>query len=177
VDTLTTDRLTLRPFSTDDVVPMMEMHQDPEVIKHVLLGGAPGGVTVAWRNVAMLIGHWYLRGYGQWAVVERATGETIGRVGPYNPEGWPGIELGWIIRRDRWGHGFATEAARAALAWMWEHVDTDRVISIIRPDNLRSIRIAEKIGETLDSHTTINQTDMLVYAARRPPARHALEAR
>jgi RimJ/RimL family protein N-acetyltransferase len=171
VDTLTTERLTLRPFSADDVVPMMEMHQDPEVIKHVLLGGAPGDVEAAWRNVAMLIGHWHLRGYGQWAVVEHATGETIGRVGPYNPKGWPGIELGWIIRRDRWGNGFATEAAKAALGWMWGHVDTDRVISIIRPDNLRSIRIAEKIGETLESRTTQNRIEMLVYAARRPGAR------
>ena len=166
--TIHTERLTLRPFAEADVVPMMEIHQDPEVIKHVLFGASPGGVTVAWRNVAVMIGHWHLRGYGQWAVVERATGQTIGRVGPYNPQGWPGIELGWIIRRDRWANGFGTEAARAALDWIWANVPTDRVISIIQPDNTRSIRIAEKIGERLESTTTLNALEMLVYVADRP---------
>jgi RimJ/RimL family protein N-acetyltransferase len=166
--TIHTARLTLRPFEEADVVPMMEIHQDPAVIKHVLFGAAPGGVTVAWRNVAMMIGHWHLRGYGQWAVVERATGQTIGRVGPYYPEGWPGIELGWIIRRDRWANGFGTEAARAALDWIWLHVGTDRVISIIQPDNTRSIRIAEKIGERFDSLTTLNGIDMMKYVVDRP---------
>jgi RimJ/RimL family protein N-acetyltransferase len=67
----------------------------------------------------MFVGHWHLRGYVQWTIVERTTGDVIGRVGLWYPEGWPDIDLGWIIRRSRWGHGFATEATRAALAWAW----------------------------------------------------------
>jgi RimJ/RimL family protein N-acetyltransferase len=146
----------------------MEIHQDPEVIKNVLLTAPPGGITVAWRNIAMMIGHWHLRGYGQWTVVEKTSGQVIGRVGLWNPEGWPGIELGWIIRRSRWGHGFATEAAQAALEWAWNNVEADHIISIIQPDSLASIHVAEKIGERFERADTLNGVDVHVYGVRRP---------
>jgi RimJ/RimL family protein N-acetyltransferase len=94
---------------------------------------------------------------------------VIGRVGPWHPEGWPGIELGWIIRRSRWGNGFATEAAQAALEWIWQSVDeADHVISMIQPHNSRSIRVAEKIGETLERTEAINGSVVHVYGIRRP---------
>ena len=65
--------------------------------------------------MALFIGHWALRGYGWWAVEERATGEFLGRIGLYNPEGWPEIELGWLLSRQSWGRGLATEGGAAAL--------------------------------------------------------------
>jgi RimJ/RimL family protein N-acetyltransferase len=108
-----------------------------------------------------------LRGYGQWTVVEKVSGQVIGRVGLWNPEGWPGIELGWIIRRSRWGHGFATEAAKAALQWTWDKVDTDHIISIIQPDRVRSIRVAEKIGERFERADFLNGANVHVYGVRR----------
>ena len=67
----------------------------------------------AWRQIAMIIGHWQLRGYGLWAVEERATGALVGRIGLFKPEGWPGFELGWMLRRDAWGQGYATRARGA----------------------------------------------------------------
>jgi RimJ/RimL family protein N-acetyltransferase len=166
--TINTPRLQLRPLQASDAAPLMHIHQDPEVIKYVLLGAPPGGITVAWRNVAMMVGHWQLRGYGPWAVVELKTGEVIGRVGLWNPEGWPGIELGWVIRRSRWGNGFATEAAQAALHWTWNSVSTDHVISVIQPDNVRSIRVAEKIGESFERADMLNGTIVHIYGIRRP---------
>ena len=63
--------------------------------------------------MALFIGHWALRGYGIW-VVERE-GALIGRIGLWQPEGWPGLEVGWLLGRDAWGHGYATEAARASM--------------------------------------------------------------
>jgi RimJ/RimL family protein N-acetyltransferase len=158
----------LRLPESADAQPLMEIHQDPEVIKFVTLTAPPGGITVAWRNVAMMIGHWQLRGYGQWTVVEKLTGEIVGRVGLFNPEGWLGIELTWVIRRSRWGCGFATESARAALTWTWKAVDADRIVSVIRPDNLRSIRVAEKIGERFERAEVMNGETMHVYAVHRP---------
>lgn len=168
-----TPRLWLRFPEASDAEPLLEIHQDPEVIKYVLLGAPPGGITVAWRNIATMIGHWHLRGYGQWTVVEKASGDVIGRVGLWNPEGWPGIELGWIIRRARWGNGFATEAARAALEWAWKNVSTDHIISIIQPDNLPSIRVAEKIGECFERSDTMNDRTVHIYGICRvsSPAR------
>jgi RimJ/RimL family protein N-acetyltransferase len=165
--TVETPRLRLRPLQASDAEPFMEIHQDPEVIKYVLLGAPPGGITVAWRNIAMMIGHWHLRGYGPWAVAEKATGQVIGRVGLWNPEGWPGIELGWIIRRSHWDNGFATEAARAALEWAWDNVETDHIISVIQPDNVRSIRVAEKIGERFERPDLLNEANVHIYGILR----------
>ena len=146
-------------------------------MKYVLFGTAPAGITGAWRSVAMMVGHWQLRGYGQWTVVERATGQVVGRVGLWYPEGWPGVELGWIIRRERWGQGFATEAARAALDWTWQHVDADHVISIIQPDNHRSLRVAEKIGETREGTEMVNGVESVVFGIRRPGTSRRCDSR
>jgi RimJ/RimL family protein N-acetyltransferase len=176
VPTVDTARLLLRPPQAADAAPLLEIHQDPAVVKYVLFGTTQAGITGAWRSVAMMIGHWHLRGYGQWTVVERESGDVIGRVGLWYPEGWPGLELGWIIRRERWGCGFATEAAEAALVWTWDHVATDHVISIIQPDNHRSIRVAEKIGETPERREVVNGVESVVYGIRRPPGAAARRA-
>ena len=65
--------------------------------------------------MALRAGHWALRGFGIWAVVERESGELVGRVGLQEPEGWPGVELAWLVTRSRWGRGYAPEAGRAPL--------------------------------------------------------------
>lgn len=170
---LETSRLRLRIPEAPDAQPMMEIHQDPEAARNILLTAPLGGITVAWRNIAMLVGHWQLLGYGQWTVIEKATGEVIGRVGLWNPEGWPGIELGWIIRRSRWRQGFATEAAQASLQWAWDNVDTNHIISIIPPESLASVRVAEKIGERFECIDTMNGSSVHIYGVRRPAGARA----
>lgn len=165
--TIETSRLVLRLPQAEDTEALIEIHHDPQAVKYVVFGTAPGGITAAWRNIAMMLGHWQLRGYGQWTVIEKASGEVIGRVGLWHPEGWPGIDLGWIIRRSRWNNGFATEAARAALDWTWQHIDTAHVISVIQPDNAASIRVAEKIGERFERKDSMNGADVLIYGVRR----------
>ena len=101
--TIATDRLLLRQPTASDVTPMMEVHQDPEVMR--FLGPYPVTLLIAWKNIAMMVGHWLLRGYGIWAVEERMSGVLVGRIGFWNPEGWPGFELGWMLRRCFWGKG------------------------------------------------------------------------
>jgi RimJ/RimL family protein N-acetyltransferase len=127
----------------------MGIFWDPEVVerKQVTLREEPGGVDLALKNTRAMRRQWELRGYGQWSVIERLTGHVIGCVGLYHPEReWPGIDLGWVFHRSRWGNGFATEAATAALGWAWAHTRIDRIISLIAPHDLRSIRVATKIG-------------------------------
>jgi RimJ/RimL family protein N-acetyltransferase len=114
-----------------------------------------------------LSGHWHLRGYGQWTVIEKATREVIGRVGLWNPEGWPGLEVGWVIRRSRWGNGFATEAAHEAVRFAFAEVGADRLISLIPPDNARSIRVAQKIGETFEREHTLDGRTLHLYCRPR----------
>jgi RimJ/RimL family protein N-acetyltransferase len=164
---LETTRLVMRLPEADDAVPLMEIHHDPQAVKYIVFGAGAGGVTAAWRNIAIMLGHWHLRGYGQWTVIEKETSEIIGRVGLWHPAGWPGMDLGWIIRRSRWGNGFATEAARGALDWTWQHVRTDHIISVIQPDNLPSIRVAEKIGQRFERVDQMNGNDVKIYGIRR----------
>ena len=95
---------------------------------------------------------------------ERATGELVGRVGCLEPAGWPGFEIGWVLARPFWGKGYATEAARAALQFARDVLERDRIISLIRPGNDASIRVAAKLGATPDGKTTFFGAPTLVYA-------------
>jgi RimJ/RimL family protein N-acetyltransferase len=152
----------------------MEIIWDPEAVqkKQVTLTEPPSGIELARRNVEGTIRHWELRGYGQWTVVERATAQVIGCVGFFHPVSmaWPGIDLSWIIHRSRWGNGFATEALRAALQWAWEATTIDHIISLISPDDSRSIHVATKIGERFERADVdpINGEKVVIYGIHRP---------
>jgi RimJ/RimL family protein N-acetyltransferase len=125
----------------------------------------------AWRHMAMLVGHWALRGYGMWAVEERATGAFIGRIGFNNPDGWPAFEIGWTLGRPYWGKGYATEGARVALDYAFNKLDKPHVISLIHPENLGSISVAEKLGEKLEGETEVLGMPVLIYGIDRSEAR------
>jgi len=145
---LHTERLRLRAFHGGDLEEYARMCADPEVMKYI-----GTGVTLtraeSWRSMAGILGHWKLLGYGMFAVERRDTGQLIGRAGFLDPPDSPGFELGWLLGREHWGRGFAVEAARRALAYAFDELGRDRVISLIRPGNHRSIRVAEALGERL----------------------------
>ena len=149
---LDTERLRLRAPRLDDLDGYARMYADPDVMRF-LENGVPLDRAAAFRSMATHLGHWYLRGYGQWTLEERATGTFVGRAGLWQPEGWPGLEVGWTLARESWGRGYATEAGRAALDYAFNVLGADEVISVIRPDNTASIRVAERLGETY--HRTI----------------------
>ena len=163
-DTITTERLTLRPFGPADLDAYAAMCADAEVMRHIG-GGGPVGRDVAWGQIAFFLGHWPLRGYGMWAIEHRASGALIGRAGFINPEGWPGLELGWLLARDAWGHGYATEACRAALVrGRLQFGAQQALISLIRPGNTRSIAVAQRLGATLARRIDFMCKEALVYA-------------
>ena len=164
--TLETERLILRMWREADFEAYAELCADPEVMRY--LGGKVFDRTEAWRHMASMIGHWYLRGYGIWAVEEKESGSLVGRIGCINPEGWPGFEVGWTLKREFWGKGYATEAARRALEYGFNELDKPHVISLIHPENRASIRVAERLGETLEGNARVFDTDVLVYGIDRP---------
>jgi RimJ/RimL family protein N-acetyltransferase len=170
--TLETDRLRLRMFRQLDLDAYAAICADPDVMRY-LADGRTLTRSEAWRQIALIIGHWQLRGFGLWAVEERATGELIGRIGFFQPEGWPGFELGWMLRRPSWGKGYATEGARRALAYAFTDMSRDHLISLIRPANRASIRVAERLGETLEGRTDLFGHDVLVYGIARAAWRPA----
>jgi RimJ/RimL family protein N-acetyltransferase len=164
VPEITTERLRLRAWRESDFDAHAAMSADPEVTRFV--GGVRDRET-AWRHMATHVGHWQLRGYGNWAVELIDDGEFIGRVGLWQPEGWPGLELGWKLARRTWGRGLATEAARAARDWAWIELDATRLISLIHPDNAASIAVAAKLGMAPDGHVELGGSEVLVYAVER----------
>jgi RimJ/RimL family protein N-acetyltransferase len=143
-----TDRLRLRGYREADIEALFAMADGDAVIAPFMQYNVAPLREACWRSVALWIGHWALRGFGMWAVEERTSGAFIGRIGLWQPEGWPGTEVGWMLGREWWGRGYATEAGRAAMDWGFEHLPVDELVSLIQPDNTASIAVAEKLGET-----------------------------
>ncbi|WP_158965338.1 GNAT family N-acetyltransferase [Chachezhania sediminis] len=104
----------------------------------------------AWRIWASDVAIWSLRGYGPFGVDDRETGAYLGEVGIYEPDGYPGPELGWFVVPDAEGRGIAAEAARAVLTWSRQSFGWDRLINIIDPRNARSIALGQRIGGVID---------------------------
>ncbi|HSS47561.1 MAG TPA: GNAT family N-acetyltransferase [Thermoanaerobaculia bacterium] len=163
---LETERLRLRPFRPSDIDDYAALNADPEVTRY-LGGGGPWDRGRSWRHMAFLLGHWQLGGSGMWAVEQKETCAFVGMVGFADPDGWAGFELAWTLARQWWGHGYATEAATAALAYAFTALKKDRVISLIHPENQASIRVAERLGETLQGRIEMMGQDRLVYGIDR----------
>ena len=145
-----TERLVLRPFEDADLDAYFAIHDHPAVRASLRIPGSFDRAQ-AWAQLAMWRGQMDLRGTGHLAVVRRDTGEMIGRAGSHHPErsDWPGIEIGWTLHPDHWGHGFATEAGRATVARVFDRHPVDVVYSVIHPDNAPSQAVARRLGFTL----------------------------
>jgi RimJ/RimL family protein N-acetyltransferase len=167
MSTIQTERLTLRLPRQSDFDAYAAMCADPKVMRYIGEGNPLSRID-AWRNLALVLGHWQLRGYGLWAVELRETGEFIGRIGCWNPEGWPAFEIGWMLRREFWGRGYATEGARAATRYAFTELDQPRIISLIRDGNDASVRVAERLGESNEGRTEVMGREAMVYTLTRP---------
>ncbi len=168
---LETERLRLRMFEERDLDAYARMCANPEVMHY--LGGRCLTREETWRQIAMYIGHWQLRGYGLWATELKVSRTFIGRIGLWYPEGWPGLEIGWAVDRPFWGNGYATEAGAAVLRHAFGVLKIPRLISVVHPDNTASRRVAEKLGERRWNRTTVNGSDAWIYAIDRAGvARH-----
>ena len=163
---LDTPRLRLRQLAEADLDDYAALCADAEVMRYVGDRGALSRED-AWRQLALLVGHWVLRGYGMWAVEELDSGAFVGRVGLHYPEGWPEPEVGWALARRYWGRGYAFEAATAALHIAFASLGWSRAVSLIAPRNLRSIRLAERLGERFERNLVVSGHEVSLYAIER----------
>ena len=169
IPTLRSDRIALRALREDDTPALAKLHSDAEVVRFLGAGRPEPSLGKAWDYIALHTGHWAMKGCGKWALTEASSDELIGRVGYIDcPFEWPGLELGWTIAREHWGKGYASEAARLALDWGFKTLDRNEIISIIHPDNTRSARVADRLGERLvRSWTAPSGVALGVYAITR----------
>jgi len=159
-----TERLRLRPMQLDDLDELAALHADPEVARFV---------RPLDREEARLRLHrdgreWRERGHGLFAVLDRSDGAFLGRCGLKR---WPQFgetEVGWALRPDVWGHGYATEAGRACIEWGFAQLDLPYVTAMIAPGNLRSRRVAERLGLTPLREDVLLGDPVVVHSIDRP---------
>lgn len=140
-----TPRLRLRPFTPDDLDALSGITADPEVVRYIA-GGAPLSREETRRNLCGIINNFARRGYGRWAVIEKAGGALLGYCGLTQLPESPGVELVYLLARGAWGRGLATEASRACLRYGFEELGLERVYALTMPGNLRSRRVLERVG-------------------------------
>ncbi len=143
--TLETERLYLRPPVKQDFDAFAEMHADEDVMK--FLGGIQPK-AVAWRTFNALAGSWHMWGFSMFCLIEKETGEWLGRIGPIHPYGWPEHEVGWGLNKAAQGKGYAREAAVATMDYAFDVLGWDKLIHCIAPDNVPSQNIAKRLGST-----------------------------
>jgi ribosomal-protein-alanine N-acetyltransferase len=143
-----TPRLRLRPFTPADFDELYGLYSDPEVMRYIGHGVRTREETE--QGMARTAGHWSNAGLGMWAVYEKDTGKFVGRCGLQPLSDTPEIELGYALRREFWGKGYATEGSLAALRFGFETARLGRIVAIARPENGGSRRVMEKVGMTYE---------------------------
>ncbi len=166
---LETPRLILREFSADDANALGSVLSDSETMRFYPAPLDHAGVE-EW--IARNLRRYATDGHGLWAMLLKTSGELIGDCGlTVQPvDGTDEIEIGYHVRRDHWGQGLATEAARACRDYGFAHLPVDHIISLIRPENLPSRRVAEKNGMTIWKAVMRKNIPHLVYSIRREQA-------
>jgi RimJ/RimL family protein N-acetyltransferase len=169
---ITTDRLLIRKPRREDAADLTAAYSDPEVMRFM-----GDGSTATIAEVEDGIGQWLERwdswGLSLCSLERRDDGRVLGRAGflLWDPETWqvPGdeTELGWLLAREHWGEGYATEAALALRDWAFEERGLTRLISLINHANLRSIRVAERVGERYERDVEIRGKPGRLYSVER----------
>jgi ribosomal-protein-alanine N-acetyltransferase len=148
---LQTERLALRRPAAEDYSAYRLFYSDPEASGFY---GGPLSPALAWRKLAYDIGHWSLRGFGQWMILARESGRVIGGCGIVQPEGWPRHELTWWVLPTERRRGFAFEASKAVVAWAYDDCGFDRVETHMKDDNAAAVSLATKLGGVIIARET-----------------------
>ena len=162
-----TERLVVRAFVPDaDTDAMVDVYCDPEVMRFVP-GGALADDEAVRRQLETYVSAQAEHGFSSWAVVEQDTARIVGDVGfgAFQPTG--DVELGYTLARSCWGHGFATEAARACLTAALTQLDAPTIIAVVDRDNEPSLRVPERIGMTRVGEIDAYGRPHVLFAARR----------
>jgi len=140
---LFTERLLLRRPAARDLDAWAAFCADPVAMAHL---NGPMPRSLAWRDLCLRGGAWDIAGFSMFSVIERATGRWVGRIGPWQPDGWPGSEVGWGVAGEFAGRGYAYEASVAAMDYAVDVLGWETVIHTIAPENERSWKLAQRLG-------------------------------
>jgi RimJ/RimL family protein N-acetyltransferase len=170
IPVLETERLRLRAWREDDHAPFAEFCGSEATARFV---GGVCNAEDAWRRIAGQLGHWVLRGYGPWAIEDKADRRWLGYSGLWYPHGWPEPEVTWSLAANAQGRGYATEAARRVRECAYRDLGWSTVISCIVPENIASQRVAGRLGAALERSTELRGSPVGIY---RHPAPSKLQS-
>lgn len=157
---LESERLILRGYDSDRDLDRFAAFMETEKSRFFM---GPTDRYGAWRLGCAFVGHWAMRGFGLFTIEEKATGDFSGLVGPWAAETWPEPELAWLLLEDKEGKGFATEAALCAREYIYGDLGWTTVASAIEPDNLGSIKVAERMGAKADYEHPLPNGGSVIY--------------
>lgn len=160
-ETIETPRLILRQFREEDWRDLHAYYASEQATQFTVGRALSEGES--WRMMCSMIGHWQLRGYGPYAVEEKASGRVIGTVGFWYPNDWPEPEIKWALAPIYWGQGFASEAARAVQQVGLRYLPGTRLISFIHSQNTASLQLAEALGATREQEVSFRGAQWVIY--------------
>ena len=153
----------LRPIELSDLDDLVALGSDPDVTRFVGNLDHPS----AEERICLAQREWSQRGYGMMAILERDGRRFLGRGGLKYWTRFGETEVGWVLRRDAWGHGYATEAGRACVEWGFANFTLPYLTAMIQPANQRSIRVAERLGLAPLRRDVLDGDPVIVYALER----------
>jgi RimJ/RimL family protein N-acetyltransferase len=159
-----TERLRLHPLTADDLDDFMALQEQPEVA----LGTASYTRELALERLETNAREWSERGHGLMAIRERESDRFLGRTGLRHWPQFDEVEVGWALRVEDWGKGYATEAAGAVVAWGFACLPLDYVTAMIHPENSRSLSVAARLGFARLRDDLLLGRPIIVHAMHRP---------
>ena len=165
-ESLDTPRLHLRRFREDDWHDLVDYYCDAECMRYT--NGRALTHGECWRNMALMVGHWELRSWGPYAIVDRASDRVLGPVGLWYPVEWPEPEIKWGLAKAAWGKGLAFEAAVAVRDLAAACLSNLHLVSVIHRDNEGSLRLAERLGATFEREIEVRGSPCRVYRHTAP---------
>lgn len=154
-----TDRLFLRVYAPDDLDARHAIRNDPDVYQYFPPYYSPPTKEKVVEGIASSIQRWQEDGLGEFAVIERASGELIGYCGLQPLDNTEEIEIYYGFPRKNWGKGYATEAAQAVLKFAFDEANLQRVVGVTNPKNIASQKVLQKIGLKYQGQITCYQMD------------------
>jgi ribosomal-protein-alanine N-acetyltransferase len=161
-----TARLRLRPFTPADIAALAPIYGDPDVMRYMRTGNPAPRERVQFV-IDYYIRYWQEHPFGLWAVERRDNCAVIGQCGLFHLDNTPEVEVAYLLAKAAWGRGFATEAAAAGLRYGFETADLDRIVAVVRPQNIASQRVLAKIGLHYERDARYYELDVRYYGLNR----------
>lgn len=164
-----TSRLTIRELSENDLDDLKETYAQPDVNKYIEDIDNDLDIEIE-KQKAYIKNIYSFYGYGLWGVYHKETGKLIGRCGIQNRkiQGKEEIELGYLLSKDYWGSGFASESGKAVINYAFHTLQIQRIVAVIEPENYRSVKVAERIGMSKENTVIINNKEYFLYSIEIP---------